>query len=184
MEKKITPAADPSDVAAIRILLIGAKHISNEVDSYSGWLLAGFGAAFTFILSNLEHMEKFIDLAKFRCGLIVFLVGGIFAISQKLLSSYVKSAVAAAEDGMHLGKDLSDQPGELDIKKMYTRVSEVLLWPWSWIVNKSIKGIESGDYFSGIRYAVRASNLQCYCVLFQLGVSIGASIVVVTGIKV
>jgi hypothetical protein len=183
VDKKDAIALNTS-LAASRILSIGAQRISASLDTFSGWLLAGFGAAFGLMLANLQSATQLISLGSLKSGAAMFLVAAAFGASQKLVAVYVLSSVAAAEDGKNLGKELAENPVPLDVSEMYKQVNEGLLWPWSTIGRQITQKAQSGDYAVSGRIHARASQIQSYIVAVQATLSIWSAVIVVSGIAI
>jgi hypothetical protein len=52
--------------AASRSLLVVARRVGESLSKFSGWLMGGFDAGFSFVLANVETMSKFVALAYIR----------------------------------------------------------------------------------------------------------------------
>lgn len=183
MDEKAAEALNTS-LAAGRILSIGAQRLSSSLDSFSGWLLAGFGALFGLLVSNIDTLTPHMDISRLKTGAEVFLVAASLAALQKLIAAYVAAGTAAGEDGRAIGKELAAGTASLNIESMYQQISHGLLWPWRSFNARAVQKAKAGDHAVVGRFHAKASQVQCYLVVLQSICSIGAAAFVVSGIAI
>lgn len=66
--------------------------ISSLIDSFSGWLIGGFGAAATLLVSQYELISKHIDAHEIQRFLIFFILALVTAIFQKYIAIIIKAS--------------------------------------------------------------------------------------------
>lgn len=183
MDEKDAVALNTS-LAASRILSLGAQRLSSSLDTFSGWLLAGFGAVFGLLVANFATLSAHINASNLKLGSGLFLVAAAFAALEKLLAAYVAAGTAAGEDGRGLGKELASGVVPLDVDSMYNQVKQGLFWPLSSLNACMTAKAKSGDVAVVGRHHAKTSQVQLLFVLFQSGFSIASAACVVRGIAI
>ena len=154
-------------VAAQRTLLAVTRRVGNVLPPFSTWLLGGFGAAFSLVLANIDTVSKFIAITHIRFGLLIFLASLVIAVLATYLSTIVKAALGAQEDGEALGKEIVLLPGKFDLTLYLAEYERGLLPPIRWIVRSQIKKVMSGDIVAGARMIAKLSQLQALLIVCQ-----------------
>jgi len=173
-----------TSLAASRILSLGAHRLSSSLDTFSGWLLAGFGAVFGLLIANFGTVSEHINASNLKLGAGLFLVAAAFAAAQKLLAAYVAAGTAAGEDGRGIGKELASGAIPLDVDSMYEQVRQGLFWPLSSFNARMTAKAKAGDFAVTGRHHAKTSQIQFLLVLFQSGLSIASAACVVRGIAI
>jgi hypothetical protein len=173
-----------TSLAASRILSLGAQRLSSSLDTFSGWLLAGFGAVFGLLIANYATLSDHIAASSLKSGAGLFLVAAAFAALQKLLAAHVAAGTAAGEDGRGIGKELASSKVPLDVDSMYKQVRDGLFWPLSSFNARMTAKAKSGDFAVVGRHHAKTSQLQFLLVLLQSGFSIASAACVVRGIAI
>lgn len=153
--------------AAQHTLLAATRRVSDGLPTFSSWLLAGLGAAFSLVVANIEKVSTFIEITHIRFGLIVFLLSLVVAVVATYLSTIVKVALGAHEDGEALGKRLAASPGPIDIDLFLSEFERGLLPPIRWLARSSMKKAKSGDIVAGARMIAKLSQVQALLVAAQ-----------------
>ena len=55
--------------AAQHTLLAATRRVTEALPTFSSWLLAGLGAAFSLVVANVEKVSNFIEITHIRFGL-------------------------------------------------------------------------------------------------------------------
>jgi hypothetical protein len=71
-------------LVAAQTLSIAAQKMSAALDSFSSWLVAGFGATLALLIANLDTVSSFIIGGTIKCSAVLFLVSACFACVAKL----------------------------------------------------------------------------------------------------
>ena len=183
MDEKAAEALNTS-LSAGRILSIGARRLSASLDSFSGWLLAGFGATYGLLLAHLDSLATYMSTSNVKTGATYFIIAAALAAIQKLLAAYVAAGTAAGEDGAATGKELAENRAPLNVESMYQQVNQGLLWPWRGFNTRITKKAIAGDYAVVGRFHARASQIQSYFVVLQIIASLVSAGFLVSGIAI
>jgi hypothetical protein len=170
-------------IAAHQTLLAGARRVNATLPTFSTWLMAGFGAAFTLALVNIETVSKFIEITHIRFGLVLFLVSLVLAVLGTYLGTIVTVALAAQEDGEMIGKKISESKQKFDLS-MFAREYERGLFPLiRWVAHSAMKKAMYGDVVAGARMTAKLSQLQTLMVVAQGVLAVVAAGAVAVGLK-
>ena len=179
----MTPSQQ-ANIAAGQLLIVAAQKVSASFDSFSGWLLAGFGAALALFIANLDTVSGYIDFSSIRCAASLFLLSAVLAVFQKLLAMFVAGGTAAGVAGAAMGKDLADRGIDLDIATFFEETKRALYWPGTVFASRAFNKAKSGDFAGPGRMYVKISQLQALAVLAQASLSLAAAAVIVCGLAV
>jgi len=169
---------------ANQLLTRVARHGSRELDSFSGWMLGGFGAAFALLLANIEQVSRLIRVENVRAGGLVFLVAILLGVMQKSLASVVASTSAAALEGEALGFQAAAAGADVDIQVLFREFERATLFPFRWVVRRSLQKVVQGDLAAGGRMCVQMSQLQGWVVSFESLLALAAALILVYGLAV
>lgn len=170
--------------AASQALLAATRRATESLSSFSGWLMAGFGAAFSLIIANVETVSKFVSLPHLKCALLLFLASLVIAVVVRLFGAMVGAGVASHEDGESIGIKLGASGEPFDISLFIAEFQRGLLPPYRWIAARSMARARSGDTAAGARTIAKLSQLQALLVLLQAAVAIAAAVTFVLGLQV
>ena len=173
-----------TNLAANQILLLGAQRLSVSLDTFSSWLLAGFGALFGLLIANFATLSSHLQATSLKFGASLFLIAATAGALQKLIGAYVAAGTSAGEAGRAMGKELATSPTPLDVQSMYEQVRKGLFWPLSLFNANMTRKANSGDYAAIGRHQAKASQIQLVLVLVQSGFSIASAAYVVRGIAI
>jgi len=151
--------------AAQQSLLAATKRVGESLPAFTTWLLAGTGAAFSLVVANIEKVSKFIEITHIRFGLVIFLISLGIAIIATYLSTIVKAAQGAQEDGEALGKKIAETTETFDVSLFMTEYERGLLPPIRWMARASMKKARSGDVVAGARMIAKLSQIQALLVV-------------------
>jgi|GEM_PF-1719637 len=176
---------DPFDerVAAKQALLAATRRVSGALPSFSKWLMAGFGAAFSLTLANIGTVSKFIGIAQIRFGLLLFLISLGLAVVSTYLGMIVDSAIAGHEDGEAIGKKIAESPQEFNLELFGSEYERGLFPPIRWLAHASIEKAKSGDVVAGVRMIAKLSQIQTLLVVTQGILAVVAAGVLAVGLK-
>jgi hypothetical protein len=172
-----------SKIAAQRALLAATRRVSDGLPTFSAWLLGGFGAAFSLVVANIDKVSQFIEITHIRFGLVVFLISLTVAVLATYLSTIVKVALGAHEDGEAIGKQMVGTEGGMDVELFMTEYERGLLPPIRWIARSSMKKAKAGDFVASARLIAMLSQVQSLLVIIQSILAIAAVGGLAFGIK-
>lgn len=150
--------------AAKHSLLASTKRVSETLPTFTSWLLAGSGAAFTLVLANIDTVSKFIEITHIRFGLLMFLAGLGLSVLATYLSTVIKAAQDAHEDGEKLGERvIASSAFDLDV--FIAEYERGLFPPIRWLVGKSLRKAKSGDVVAAARMVSKLSQIHALLVV-------------------
>ena len=176
--------AQQANIAAGQLLIVAAQKISASLDSFSGWLAAGFGAALALFIANLDTVSSYIAPHSIRYAATLFLISAVLAVIQKLLAVFIGAGTAAGVAGAAFGKDLADRGVDIDVTTFFAETKRALYWPGSAFASRAFVKAQSGDFAGPGRMYVKIGQLQTLIVVIQAALSLAAASVVVCGLAV
>ena len=153
--------------AAQKTLIAATRRVGDALPAFSTWLMGGSGAALTLVVANIETVSKFIEIRHIRFGLIVFLLSLAVAVVATYISTIVKAALGAQEDGEAIGKEINSTTEQFDILLYMAEYERGLFPPIRWIARSSMKKAMSGDVVAGARMIAKLSQIQTLPVVCQ-----------------
>lgn len=140
---------------------------SETLDAFSGWLLAGFAASVTLLLSNLSSLESYLSCAALHEFLMLFVAVVILGIAEKMLAVIVAGATAGAAIGRELGPKAAENETPLDINVVLTEMEKSVIWPMRWFVKRSYAKAKAGNILSAPRAFAKCVQIQGLLTLLQ-----------------
>jgi hypothetical protein len=169
--------------AAQQTLLAATRRVSGALPAFSTWLLGGLGAAFTLVVANIEKVSQFIEITHVRFGLILFLISLGVAVLATYLSTMVKVALGAQEDGEAISKQITASSTDFDVALFMSEYERGLLPPIRWIARSSMNKAEAGDIVAAARMIAKLSQVQALLVAGQSILALVAVAGLVCGLK-
>ena len=153
--------------AAQQALLASTRRVGEALPAFSMWLLGGLGAVFTLVAANIEKVSRFIEITHIRFGLIMFLISLAVAVLATYISTVVKAALGAQEDGEALGKRIISSAANFDVSLFMSEFERGLFPPIRWLAGFSMNKIKAGDIVAGARMIAKLSQVQALLVAVQ-----------------
>jgi hypothetical protein len=169
--------------AAQKTLLAATRRVGDALPIFSTWLMGGFGAAFALVVANIETVSKFIAVTHIRFGLLLFLTSLAIAIITTYLSTIVKAALGAQDDGDAIGKEIAALSGKFDLALYMAEYERGLLPPIKWIARYTMKKAMRGDIVAGTRMIAKLSQFQALLVVCQSIIALIAVGALALGLK-
>lgn len=91
-----------------KMLSLGAIAVNSSLEKFSSWMLAGFGAAFALILTNIESVSKFIEISCLKTGITLYLVALAAGVIQRYLGTSINSGTMFSNELEQLGENASE----------------------------------------------------------------------------
>lgn len=168
---------------ASRLMSVGAGATTDSLTRFSGWVLAGFGAALTTLLANLDKLSKYLSTAALVDGIKIFLCAVAVAVVSRLLAAVIGASVAASEVGHQMGRELGEAVEDFDMKVFVDESLRGLFPPWRWLFGKHlIRGV-AGDLAIAGRMHSKLSQVHSILVLCELALCIWAGYVIACGLS-
>jgi len=140
---------------------------SATIDSFSGWLLAGFGAASALLVSQFETVSKHIDSSTIKCFLSLFLWSLVLAVVQKYLSVIVTAHSQGSAIGREMGEKNSEKGIKLNFDLVLAEMEKSTLPPGRWLLSRSFAKLKQGDLVSSTRTFSKLMQIQSIIAVVQ-----------------
>ena len=161
-----------------KVLSVTAASASASIDKFSTWLIAGFGAAFALILTNIATVSSFISVDKIKCGVMLYLMALVFSVLQRLIASQIQSGVAAIKEL----KDV-DSPKDLNPENLMREFERVTFYPMKWLIQYQNKRLEEKDFAANGRMQAYMVQVQSLLVIIQAGLVVFSIMALLTGLS-
>jgi hypothetical protein len=92
--------------------------------------------------------------------LIIFLISLGVAVLATYISTIVKAALGAQEDGEALGKRITASAGGFDVSLFMSEYERGLIPPIRWIARSSMNKVKAGDIVAAARMIAKLSQIQ------------------------
>lgn len=168
---------------AIAGLVVAASKVNESLGSFSSWLIAGVGAAFSLLLANFESATRFVCVSHVRAALVLLVVGLVVSILARLLSAMVSSALGSHEASTMFVKKLIDAGEEFDLDIFITEFERGLFPYQRCVARISMAKARAGDVVASARLIAKLSQVQALLVLGEAAISISAAATLVAGLK-
>lgn len=168
---------------AIAGLVVAASKVNESLGSFSGWLIAGVGAAFSLLLANFEAVSRFVYVSHVRTALLLLVFGLVISILARLLSAMVSSALGSHEAGTVFVKKLLDAGEKFDLDIFITEFERGLFPYQRWVARFTMAKARAGDVVASARLIAKLSQVQALFVLGEAAFSIAAAATLVAGLK-
>lgn len=179
----MTQSIDARTAAGLSLVAAASK-VNEALSSFSGWLMAGIGVAFSLLLANAEKVSDFILGSHIRYALLLLLVCLVISVFARLLSALVSSALGGHEAGTILAKEIVSSGQPFDVN-LYITEFERGLFPFQrWLARQTLDKAKSGDSVAGARLIAKLSQVQAMLVLFEASLVIVAAGILVCGLKI
>lgn len=171
-------------IAVNKLLLLMAKHTSNSLNKFSGWLIAGFGAAFALVLTNIESISTFIHITSIRNSISIFLIALFLGVIQKWLNAIINASSTVSEESEEIGKNLAETKENANTDFLLSEIKNSTFYPSKWMVSWQLNKIQRGDLSAPGRMIGKLSQIQSYLVLFQALLAIYSITIILSGFKI
>ncbi len=146
--------------------------VMKALTSFSGWLMIGFGSAFSLLFANLDAVLKFVPLSSFRWGVIFLLASLALGIVCRVFGAQIQ---AANETTGEIEKALKNVDVSLINLAQYSEQFQNTLFFWNrWLARKAMAKAAAGDYSIGARMLARMSQIYALLVISQGALAICA----------
>lgn len=159
------------------LLLAGAGKSSAAIDSFSNWLLGGFGAALALLISNFDSLKSSLPLGSLKVGLVLFVIAAGLGVLQKFLAAMVSGAVEASQVGAAIGEKAAEF--ELDMEFVFRGAREASYAPTRWLLSRMLEKAERGDLAAPGKFFTRCSQFQGVLAVLETALILSASAFIV-----
>lgn len=162
-------------VMANELLLAVAAKSAASLDSFAGWMLAGFAASLALIIANIDNITALGLVASLRFAVVLLLVAAVLGLLQK----YIAVSIIAAAEGASVGRAGSDraigQGIHIDVRWVLQEIDRAALPPFRRFVRRSFQKLEAGDFSVCGRTTARWAQVQGLLVLLEASVCLWAA---------
>lgn len=151
-----------------------------SLEKFSSWLLAGFGATFALILSNIETVSNFISVENIKTGVILYLIALGLGVLQRWLGAGILGASSVSKEVEVLG---ANAPKDINIYNVLTEIENITFYPQKWLVRYQFNKVRNNDFAAPGRMQARMAQIQGILVLVQGVLVISSIVVMVQGIS-
>ncbi len=155
-----------------------------SLEKFSSWLLAGFGAAFALILSNIDSVSKLITPANIKCGVSLYLIALAAGVLQRWLASSTQASAMASKEAETLGKNAPSTINQKNfLENLLLEIENVTFYPQKWLVQYQLAKVRKGDFAAPGRMQALMAQIQGYLVLAQGALAISSIFIIIMGIS-
>ncbi|MBY6106822.1 hypothetical protein KUW19_10085 [Ferrimonas balearica] len=163
-----------------KLLSLTAYAATSSMDKFSGWMLAGAGAALTLVLSNIDTVSSFVPLSDIKLGVILFLVALALGVMQRWFTTSILAGSMVSDKAEELGRNA---PEEFDYNHVLLEMEKAILYPQKWLVQYQYNKVIAGDFAAPGRMQALLSQIQMYIVVIQTGFIVASLVVLVSGLN-
>ncbi len=142
-------------ILASTIITSSLAKSSPMIDSYVGWLMGGYAAAFGLTIASLESLSSQLPTSAIRTILYGFAVLTVLAIIEKLLAVVVQAFAAGAAVGKDIGA-----VADVDFNVVFSEIESSFGWPAKSMMRRSFEAAKRGDLTLPARRAALLAKLQ------------------------
>lgn len=159
-------------ILAGRLLMIMAAKVSENLSTFSSWLIGSFAAVLALIITNIEKVSKFVPAERIGTAAFIFLFAVGLHVLQRYLAAIVAASAAAGKeaDGLTVSESLNFALVTAEIEK-------ATLWPARLLVRKGFAKIAAGDHAASGRTQALFAQSQGLLVIFQVAFVLSAAYV-------
>jgi hypothetical protein len=172
---------DASRHVARTLMYMTAGKSSSVIDHFLTWLLAGAGATFGLVISNLDKLSPYISVSSVRSGAALFLIGAVLAAIEKYIASVVIGSADAVEAASKFSSETYEQFPDLRMEIIRAEFESVTL-----PVTRALK--RAFYFIFGSRHpahnAAKAAQIQAHIALVSIACILGAVSIIALGLQV
>lgn len=159
-------------ILAGRLLTIMAARISENLATFSGWLVGSFAAILALLISNIDTTSKFLPTQCVGSSALLFLTAVVLYVLQRYIAAIVAGSVAVGKEAETL---VSGQA--LNLVLVMEEIEKSTYWPARIIVRRSLAKIRAGDFAASGRTMAKLGQVQGFLVLGQMASVVSAAYV-------
>lgn len=173
-------SSDEEKILVGKLLSLVSQSVTTSLEKFSGWLLAGVGAGFALILSNIDAIREFIYIESIKLAVYIYLAALALGILQRWLAAGINGASLVAKESEDLGRNAADS---VNFDNVLTEIERATLYPQKWLVRYQFNKVRSGDFAIAGRMQAIMAQVQGFFVLGQGILVIAAIIIMVSDLN-
>lgn len=147
---------------------------STIIDTFSGWLIGGFGVAATLFITDTKSVQEHVTVCGIQWFLYLFLVALLLAVIQKILAVMVGSNSMGGLAGYELAKEFNQNGVKLDQDFIFTETEKGMLPFARWYASKIFKEAKYGNILASSRNFTKLCQVQGVLTLLQAIITFSA----------
>jgi hypothetical protein len=152
--------------------MIMASRVSENLATFSSWLVGSFAAILGLLIANINSVSKFVPAESLGSSASLFLVAVGFHVIQRYLAAIVAGSVAAGREAEAL-----PTPESLNFVLVMEEIEKSTLWPARIVMRRLLSKVRNGDFAAAGRLNGRLAQVQGILVLAQMVIVICAGYV-------
>jgi hypothetical protein len=145
---------------------------SSILDSFSGWLIGGFGATSALFVSQYDSIATHLNQSKIHDFLFLFLWALGTGIIQKYLSVIITANSLGAEEGRKMGEKAVEKSIKLNFEIILCQMAKPIFPGIRWLVTRTFTKVKNGDLVSNSQNYTRLLQIQSFCVFIQAALTL------------
>lgn len=160
-----------------------ARSVSQSHANFATWLLAGFSAAFTLILVNLDVVSKFVELSSVKFAVLLFLVSLIIAVLQRWISTVLQAGFQSGDEGAKIDAHLNSNGLVVNQEVLLREIEKASFYPAKYFMKIQYDKIRAGDLTVAGRQNAKLAQIQGLLMLSQVIIAVTSIVVLVLGLN-
>jgi len=141
---------------------------ASALDSFSSWLLGGFGAGVGLLVVNVNSVKATLQLATIKHVVVLFLCAAVIGLLERILTSVLVAASQAATIARTMVMDRPELWRSLDFSVVFAEINRAIFPPLRWIARRSFAKAAAGDLSAASRTMVAWAQVRGLLVLIQV----------------
>jgi hypothetical protein len=170
--------AEESNIDEKLFMLIMRANINGKastiIDTFSGWLIGGFGVAATLFITQTKSIQEHITICGIQWFLYLFLAALLLAIIQKFIAVMVGSNSMGGLVGYELIKEFIENGIIPDQDFIFNETEKGMLPFFRWYASKIFNAARNGDILSSSRNFTKLCQVQGLLALLQAIITFSA----------
>ncbi len=179
------PSISPEKRLASTVIQGAAAELSRNLDLFSGWLLAGFGAVLGLVIANIDSISVSLPPERVFGATKIFIWAAGLALVAKYLSLIVVTARSVGDQAAaSTEKLLSQEPQALaqsSFSALFSEIEGAFFYPAKWYMRWNLRKIHDGDFVHGARLLMKIAQFQSVLVLTQSILHLASAVFLISG---
>lgn len=164
-------------ILAGRLLTIMAGRVTENLVTFSSWLIGSFTAVLGLLLSNIDTVSKYLPAKGIGSSVTLFLFAVALHVIQRYLAAIVAGSVAVSKEVESLSVSAS-----LNFPLVMDEIEKSTFWPARILVRRTLKKVRAGDFAASGRMVGKITQVQGFLVVAQMITVTAAAYVLVKGL--
>ncbi|MGH9858475.1 MAG: hypothetical protein ACRD5F_00470 [Candidatus Acidiferrales bacterium] len=158
-------------VLANRLLTVMASRVSENLATFSSWLIGSFAGILALLIANLSDLSEVLPAKAVGTSASIFLIAVGLHVLQRYLAAIVAGGAIVTREAEAL-----PTPAHLDFTVVFRQLERATFWPTSILVRRMLARVQAGDLAAGGRLYGKLAQIQSYLVFGQLAFVVWAAL--------